>query len=104
MHSGQMYGSFSSLYSKGCTGRRRISNATGIFSSFVTLDVYQGSLYFSTMPFSKTTNNFASVKLRRPFVVWLKREAARRSVPMYELVEELCTKGPGRTPIPKSMR
>jgi hypothetical protein len=35
---------------------------------------------------------FASIKLARPFVAWLKREAARRGVPMYELVEVLVAK------------
>lgn len=39
---------------------------------------------------------FASVKLARPFVAWLKREAARRGVPMYELVEELVSRGQKR--------
>ncbi len=37
--------------------------------------------------------DFASVKLARPFVAWLKREAARRGIPMYELVEELASRG-----------
>lgn len=36
---------------------------------------------------------FASIKLARPFVAWLKREAARRGVSMYELVEELVCRG-----------
>jgi hypothetical protein len=36
---------------------------------------------------------FASVKLSRPFVAWLKREAARRGICMYELVEELAARG-----------
>ncbi len=35
------------------------------------------------------TNDFASVKLTRPFVAWLKQEAARRGIPMYALVEDL---------------
>lgn len=38
-------------------------------------------------------NDFASVKLSRPFVAWLKREAARRGIPMYEVVEELVARG-----------
>lgn len=37
--------------------------------------------------------DFASVKLRRPFLTWLKVEAARRGVPMYDLVEELVARG-----------
>jgi len=39
------------------------------------------------------SSEFASVKLARTFVVWLKREAARRGISMYELVEELCARG-----------
>lgn len=38
-------------------------------------------------------NDFASAKLRRPFLAWLKQEAARRGVPMYDLVEELVARG-----------
>jgi len=38
-------------------------------------------------------NDFASIKLSRPFVAWLKREAAKRGVPMYELVEQLVARG-----------
>ncbi len=41
----------------------------------------------------RAKTEFASVKLARPFVAWLKREAARRGVPMYELVEELAARG-----------
>lgn len=37
--------------------------------------------------------DFASCKLRRPFVMWLKQQAARRGVPLYELVEELAARG-----------
>ena len=37
--------------------------------------------------------DFATAKLARPFVVWLKLEAARRGVPIYELVEELVARG-----------
>jgi hypothetical protein len=37
-------------------------------------------------------NDFASVKLRRPFLAWLKREAARRGLPMYEVVEVLVSR------------
>ena len=37
--------------------------------------------------------DFASVKLSRPFASWLKREAAKRGVPMYELVEQLAEIG-----------
>lgn len=39
---------------------------------------------------------FASVKLSRPFVVWLKQQSARRGIPMYELVEELVSRGQKR--------
>jgi hypothetical protein len=50
---------------------------------------------------------FASVKLARPFVAWLKREAARRGIPMYELVEELAARGlrrPWRQPAREAER
>lgn len=40
--------------------------------------------------------DFASVKLSRPFVSWLKREAAVRGLPMYELVEEMVGRGGSR--------
>lgn len=43
-------------------------------------------------------DNFASIKLSRPFVAWLKRQAAARGVPMYELVEELCARVYGKKP------
>lgn len=33
--------------------------------------------------------DFATVKLARDFVVWLKVTAATRGVPMYKLVEQL---------------
>lgn len=38
-------------------------------------------------------NDFASVKLPRPFLVWLKLEAARQSIPIYQLLENLVAKG-----------
>jgi predicted DNA-binding ribbon-helix-helix protein len=50
--------------------------------------------YFSTMYKRKT--EFASIKLTRPFVIWLKREAARRGLHMYQLVEELASHGGSR--------
>jgi hypothetical protein len=37
--------------------------------------------------------DFASCKLRRSLLVWLKQQAARRGVPIYELVEELIARG-----------
>jgi hypothetical protein len=37
--------------------------------------------------------DFASVKVSRPFAAWLKREAAKRGVPMYELIEQLAEIG-----------
>ena len=46
-------------------------------------------------------SDFGSAKLRRPFLAWLKREAARRGVPMYELVEELAARGGPRAWDPK---
>lgn len=48
---------------------------------------------------------FASCKLRRSFVVWLKQQAARRGVPIYELVEELAARGrsrPWQPPVPNA--
>ena len=45
----------------------------------------------SKMPVLRT--EFASIKLARPFVAWLKREAARRGVYLYVLVEELVARG-----------
>ena len=35
----------------------------------------------------------ASTKIARPFLGWLKIEAARRGVPMYELIEQLIARG-----------
>jgi hypothetical protein len=51
----------------------------------------------SGTPVSMTESKveFASVKLTRPFSAWLKLEAARRGVFMYELVEELVARGFG---------
>lgn len=43
-------------------------------------------------------NEFASVKLARPLVAWLKQQAARRGIPMYELVEEMCATRVGKRP------
>ena len=40
--------------------------------------------------------DFATVKLARPFAAWLKVEAARRGVFMYELIEELVAQGKKR--------
>ncbi len=40
--------------------------------------------------------DFASCKLRRPFVAWLKQQSARRGVPIYELLEELAARGQSR--------
>ena len=48
---------------------------------------------------------FASAKLARPFAIWLKQLAARRGLPMYELLEELVANGkprPWRVSAPKS--
>ena len=45
----------------------------------------------SEMPVSRTTN-FSSVKLRNEFVAWLRVEAARRGVFLYELVEEIASR------------
>jgi hypothetical protein len=42
--------------------------------------------------------DFASIKLSRSFVAWLKRESARRGVPMYELVEQLVARGMPQRP------
>lgn len=38
-------------------------------------------------------DDFASVKLPRNFLIWLKVEAARKSVPIYELLENLVGRG-----------
>jgi hypothetical protein len=38
-------------------------------------------------------SNFGSAKLRRPFLAWLKQEAARRGTTIYDLVEELVARG-----------
>ena len=40
-----------------------------------------------------STPDFASVKLPRNFLVWLKVEAARKSVPIYALLENLVGRG-----------
>jgi len=45
--------------------------------------------------------DFASCKLRRQFVAWLKQQAALRGVPIYELVEELAARGQSRPWKPK---
>lgn len=45
-------------------------------------------LYFSTMQ----ADEFASVKLPRDLVVWLKQEAAKHRMPMYALVQRLIRK------------
>ena len=45
---------------------------------------------------------FASIKAGRPFVAWLKRESARRGVPMYELLELLVSRGGARPWMPVS--
>jgi hypothetical protein len=40
--------------------------------------------------------DLASAKFSRRFLVWLKIEAARKSVPMYELIETLVARGKAR--------
>lgn len=35
----------------------------------------------------------ASIKLSRPFLLWLKIEAARKRLPMYALLEKLVDRG-----------
>jgi hypothetical protein len=37
-------------------------------------------------------NDFASIKIRRAFLAWLRQEAARRGIFVYELVEELAVR------------
>ena len=49
----------------------------------------------SATPGSPSASDWASIKLRRPFVVWLKGEAARQGIFMGELVEELVTRALG---------
>ena len=41
--------------------------------------------------------DFASVKLEPQFLIWLKIEAARKSMPIYELLESLVSRG-GKKP------
>jgi hypothetical protein len=43
-------------------------------------------------------DGWASAKLRRPFVAWLKIEAARRGVFMGDLLETLVEQSIGRAP------
>ncbi len=48
---------------------------------------------FPPMPRTKIRpREFASIKLSRPFVAQIKEEAARRGVPMYELVEAIVSR------------
>ena len=50
----------------------------------------------SRMPGSpKTKTDWASIKLPRPLVVWIKQKAATRGVFMAELVEEMITNAIG---------
>lgn len=39
------------------------------------------------------TEDFATVKLARDFALWLKIEAAKHQVPMYEHLENLLSQG-----------
>jgi hypothetical protein len=41
---------------------------------------------------SSVVTAFASAKIRRPLLAWLKVEAARKGVPMYKLLEHLVAK------------
>jgi hypothetical protein len=45
-----------------------------------------------------TKIEWATCKLRRPFVVWLKVQAARRGATMGELVEEFAERAMGSAP------
>ena len=45
------------------------------------------------------TERFATVRLRRPFVRWLRMEAARRETFIYEILEDLAARSLGdKTP------
>jgi len=46
-----------------------------------------------TTPSSATpaSTDFATVKVKREFLSWLKRESARRGIFIYELVEEMAS-------------
>lgn len=47
----------------------------------------------------KRSSDFSSVKLRNEFVAWLRQEAARRGVFLYELIEDITSRTiAGRTP------
>jgi hypothetical protein len=47
-----------------------------------------------TEPSSETpiSTDFATMKVKREFLIWLKMESARRGVFMYDLVEELVSR------------
>ena len=53
---------------------------------------------------AKIKTDFASAKFARPILAWLKREAARKGLPMYELVEELVARGGPRPWVPQLPR
>jgi len=57
----------------------------------IAVDMPGRMLYSSTM--MKVKKDLASTKLARPFLIWLKIEAIRKGVPMYELVEMLVARG-----------
>ena len=50
----------------------------------------------STISPMRTKKDLASTKLTRPFLTWLKIEAIRKGIPMYELVETLVSRGKTR--------
>ena len=52
--------------------------------------------YYSTMLKKEAPQEYASVKLPRAFVSWLKIEAAKKGVPMYEAAEALVQAGLGK--------
>lgn len=47
---------------------------------------------------TKPKTDFASIKLARPFVQWLRVEAAKQGVPMYAYLESLLTPSFGTPP------
>lgn len=50
---------------------------------------------FATQGSPKMKTDWASIKLPRPLVVWLKQKAAARGVFMTEVVEEMIARGLG---------